>query len=135
MAIPLMDPSEGLFNRVATRLQDEERYLRIRSRFFVFFLLFVLSAVAIPFAVSAFSSSASASGFTTFVSLVTSDTGIVLEHWQEFGYSLLETLPILTLTFILGLSIILLSSLEYIRKEFRNVWKHLQLHNAAHFSL
>ena len=128
MAIPLMDPSEDLYARVAMRLHDEDRYLRIRRRFFALFALFLFSAIAIPFAVSALSSSASASGFTTLVSLIASDSEVVLEYWQEFGYSLLETLPVLMFVVLLGLSIIFLFSLEFIRKEFRSVWKHLQLH-------
>lgn len=130
MAIPLMDPPKDLLKRLETRLHEEERYLHVRRRFVAFLMSLIASAIAFPFAVWAFGAAASASGFQTFLSIAFSEGSVALDHWQEFGYSLLESLPVSALAVLFGTAIVFFISLQFVAKEFRNIWKHLPLQSA-----
>jgi hypothetical protein len=46
------------------------------------------------------------SGFTQYASLLFSDSGIVLSHWQSFLSSLSETFPVMEFTIVLATSFV-----------------------------
>ena len=45
---------------------------------------------------------ASATGFFQYLSLAISDSGVAAAHWQQYGLSLVETLPLTMLVFTLA---------------------------------
>ena len=57
------------------------------------------------------------SGFYEYSSLIFSDGGAIISYWREFIFSLLESLPIMSIIFSLALILILFLSLKYLTKQ------------------
>ena len=51
--------------------------------------------------------SASASGFSTYLSLLASDGSVLMHSWQSFGLALVESAPIAGCALVLGILIML----------------------------
>jgi hypothetical protein len=60
------------------------------------------------------------SGFYEYVSLVFSDTGLMLSYWKELSFSLAESLPIMSTIFTLSLIFIFFLSIKYVVKQIIN---------------
>jgi ABC-type phosphate/phosphonate transport system permease subunit len=107
--IELTDPPERLVGDILRRVSQEEEYLRLRRTFFVFCVGLTASAVALVVALANMLNGMSHSGFSSLLSLLFSDTSVVLSQWQNFGYSLLEALPIVATIAVLALTIAFLN--------------------------
>lgn len=60
------------------------------------------------------------SGFYEYASLVFSDTGLVLSAWKELAFSLVESLPIMSIIFTLSLLFTIFLSMKYVVKQIIN---------------
>ena len=108
-----MEPPEGLLNSICSRI-EEEKNRRKKIRFFGGITsLFVSLAGFIP-ALLYLKAEIVQTGFYEYASLAISDWEIVLRHWQDFGLSLLESLPIFGMVFVLAASLGCLWSLHLI---------------------
>ncbi len=125
--IEMTEPSADLQQRIILSLREEAQYLRIRRRFTVLFLALVSSVVALPFAVIAWVETAQLTGFFDFTSLALSDTTNAVLHWQDVGYSLLESFPVTETIACAMIAAIAVGSLSFVLREYRRVWKHLPL--------
>ncbi len=119
--IELVDPPERLLNEVLLRVREEAEFSKARLRFAAFCVLFVASSTGVGAAFFAFLDGMRASGFHAFVSLLVTDGGAVLDSWQDFGYSLLESLPTTTLIVLLGFALTFFSSLQMVMREFKRM--------------
>ncbi len=81
--------------------------LRIRTAISVFSVC-IIALVCIPMIQSA-GSALSDSGFTSYISLLSSDGASLMNAWQEFGMTLVESLPVFSIATV----IILISGLAY----------------------
>lgn len=111
------DPSVGLFNAILLRIaQERVRAARIKFGIpaFVAAVSLIGSVSAAQYAISAFSQSA----FMEYLSLASSDSVVVMAHWQEFLLSLAESIPFMGTTVALGLLFALLYS---VRLMLRNI--------------
>lgn len=109
----LVSPPASLLTQVLVRVREQERLQKkrkIQSAFFGFAA--VVSFVCLIPAIVAFSHALSQSGFTVYISLIATDSALVLQHWKDFGYSLLEALPVTAAVGVLGLILIFLQSLR-----------------------
>lgn len=97
------DPSPTLKGRILARIQEEQAALQERRRKLSFAGLGV-SLLMLSLGIFQYGSALIESDFWLLFSLLFSDLGTVLNSFQEFAYSLLETLPIAPL-FILLLSL------------------------------
>lgn len=108
-----IDPPQGLRERILAHI---ERARRRRARVGLALqaaLFFVSGALLVPLAQYA-GQELYASGFYEFVSLLFStDRAAVLASWQEFLYSLVESLPSLAILMLLCASVILVWSLRH----------------------
>jgi hypothetical protein len=57
------------------------------------------------------------SGFYEYFSLIFSDGGAMLSHWKEFYFSLVESLPIMSIIFTLSVLFVCFLSLKYVFKQ------------------
>ncbi|KKR42196.1 MAG: hypothetical protein UU10_C0014G0010 [Parcubacteria group bacterium GW2011_GWF1_40_6] len=60
------------------------------------------------------------SGFYEYASLAFSDTSLVLSAWKEFAFSLVESLPIMSMIFTLSLLFTIFLSIKYVFKQIIN---------------
>ncbi|HRY63002.1 MAG TPA: hypothetical protein P5267_00110 [Patescibacteria group bacterium] len=121
-----VEPSAGLLSVVMTRLEAEERRAIARSRRRLFFAsLFLLASLGalIPVFRVAYTDLA-ASGFFQYLSLLFSDFSIIASSWQSYAFSLLETLPVLSLTLCFGVIFIFLAALRFLARDFRSITRH-----------
>lgn len=110
------EPPKGLYQRVLTRIDGEERLRLIQRRLAFFSLVVIGSSVALLPSLKAFTGSATESGFSTFLSLLFSDADILLAHWQSFSLALLETLPTVSAVVLLTVTTALLFSTRGLAK-------------------
>lgn len=86
------EPARRLHASIVVRIESEQRRLsRVRSWYFAG--ASVLSLSAFIFVLGNTISSLSHSEFLNYVSLIFSDTDIVLSSWKEFSLALVESLP------------------------------------------
>lgn len=121
--LPKVEAPEALYHSVLMRV-DAVRLRAMRIKFAVFSLLgFTAGISLIPLTSSAIAQ-AIESGFIDYASLVMTDGAVVLSYWQEFGITLIESLPILAITLILIALFTLLESVRFATKNSRAVFTH-----------
>lgn len=126
MKIDAVEPSLDFAKRLRERLHDEARYLHIRTRFFSLGLLGVLAVVLTPIALTTMVTAAQRSGFVVFASLVVSDTMEMQAQWQDYLFSLLESLPVIEMIATCVIAAVLLACVQYVMNEYSPIWKHFQ---------
>src|SRR5580700_8241554 len=105
----IKEPPTSLYEKIISTLQVRERRRKTRrlaaSASIGFLSLFALVPAALWLA-----RDLSASGFIQMFSLAFSDGGTVLAYWQQFSFSLLESLPFVSLvTCLISLFVAILS--------------------------
>lgn len=83
-----------LFEKIMIAIGAEKNKIAIKRKIVVFSVILVASFVGLVPAGKAVFSGFVNSGFTQLFSLIFSDTLAVMNLWQNFALSLLETLPI-----------------------------------------
>ena len=114
-------PPEGLYEKVILRLKKEQRLFAIK-RLAVFGLTTIGSAIAFIPAFLAVQTNFAESGFMQFFSLLFSDFEIVIIYWQNFTFSLLEALPVMSLIALLGTILIFLESLKFLTRDIKIIF-------------
>jgi uncharacterized membrane protein len=106
-----LNPPEGLLEAVFARIElAKVRAARLRLAVSSVVASVALAALypALRFAAQEFS----ASGFSDYLSLILSDTSALAAHWQEFALSLVESIPVFSITLALGTIILLLGAIK-----------------------
>jgi len=94
----LIQPRADLYDRVINRINHEEKFMILKRRLILRSAGLLLSIFAlIPLGIRLFSDIAS-SGFTQFLSLLFSDFSIVMANIGDYVLSLLELMPVLSLS-------------------------------------
>jgi cell division protein FtsL len=101
--IAVVSPADELLLRISQRAREEELFLQFRKRVVFALIGLIVSALGLVFATLWFAASSASSGFSEMASLLTSDGGYVLQHWQNYSLSLLETLPVINAIMSLAL--------------------------------
>ncbi|MFA6593785.1 MAG: hypothetical protein WCT16_00860 [Candidatus Buchananbacteria bacterium] len=118
------EPSEELLDKITLRLKREQAK-RAKRRLAVFSLTLAASLTAF-FPVCQFVwRDVSQSGFMDFVSLLFSDSALVLAYWQNFVLALLEVLPVISLALFLIVSAVFMESLKLLVKNIKNAYPRL----------
>jgi hypothetical protein len=102
----------GLFDSIVTGVRRERRTQVLKKRVILFSLGVIISLVALVPAFSFLREGMARSGTLYFLSLVFSDPGVVLGLWQEFIFSLLETLPIVSMAVFLAALFVFFGSIR-----------------------
>ena len=123
------EPPAGLFDRIMIRIREEAKLMSARRKITWLSCLSIVSIIALAIVSNSVYQGFSNSGFFTFFSLIFSDTQIILASWKSFVLALLEALPILNLTILLGVFAVFLSSLKYLAKNIKAVFVFRRLIN------
>ncbi len=117
------EPPAGLLPKVLKRLEKEaaRSAARARRQLALASLLLLSSLVALVPIFRAAYADLSASGFLSYLSLLFSDFSIVVSSWQSFAFSLLETIPVVSLTLLLAVTFIFLFALRFFARDVRSV--------------
>jgi len=93
-------PKVGLRSIILERIQKLERR---RIAIHLCFLSFLSAASLMGVVVSFFSlgKALKSSGFFNYLSLVTSDSTVIMSYWKEISFSLVESLPSLSIALLL----------------------------------
>ncbi len=108
----MFEPREGLLDKIISRIHYEERALAVRNKIMIFSLTLVFSITALVSVSRLLVSDFDSSGFAQFFSLLFSDFPAISMYWQSFVFTLLETLPAISLVSFLALLLLLLQSLK-----------------------
>jgi len=116
------EPPDDLLPKILNRIQREKRLITIKRRIAIFSLGVLGSAVAFAPAFSALQAGISQSGFADFFSLIFSDFGTIINLWDKFALSLLESLPVLNITLLFTIIFTFLGSLKYLVKNIMSLF-------------
>ncbi len=106
-----IDPPEDLLPRIITRIALLERRVA-RMRLSIFLGTTTLSLVAVVASFRYAWESFAQSSFSTYTSLLSSDGSALLLYWKEFLFSLVESLPIMSITVLLSTIFLLILSFK-----------------------
>ena len=126
-SISEIQPPSYLKEAVLRRI-SETREKEIRRKKILFQCGFVFSGASLLFAGIFFGKEIVSSEFWSIAALGFSDMGIVLSHWQSFGLSLLETLPIVALAaMFVPVFFFLMLIKKYAEQQPMQTFKHLNI--------
>jgi len=124
----LLEMPAGLFDRVMTRIYKEQRLLSLKRRLVIFAVVLMSSLVGFGFALQAAKTAILESGFAEFASLIFTDATALTNYWQNFGLTLLEALPVMSIVACLVAILVFLEALKFFvrdAKTFLNSNKNL----------
>jgi len=114
--IVLLEPPEGLYEKIIQRIRDERNLLALRRKFIFFSILLAGSiSVFIP-TLKAVQAGLYESGFSYFISLIFSDFDIIIGYWQNFVILLLGALPAMSLVVLFTTIFSFLASIKFIAR-------------------
>ena len=114
------EPPAGLLNKIMARIREEELLLSIRKRLILFSSVVLMSAGAFIPVINAFQAEFAQSGFSQFLSLIFSDFGSVMANWQDFGLTILESLPAMSLIALLTTALVFLWSSKHLAEALKS---------------
>ena len=126
-------PPPDLFEKIMRRIEQERKIILLKRKLAFYFVSFSGSLAALFPAFNAARAGFAESGFGSYFSLLFSDTGTVLTYSQNFGLSLLESLPIISLSFLCVALIWLFASLRFIETLMKNFFTSQHLHTHSDF--
>lgn len=113
-----MEPGDGLFDDIVSRIRKEKNLYILRRRIAIFSAGLLGSAAAFWPALRMLESDLTSSGFGHFLFLAFSDSRLVAAYWQNFAFAVLESVPALSLAMFLIIVFILL---KFSQKIFRDL--------------
>lgn len=123
------EPPAGLFDRIMSRIREEQRLISLKRRVALFSIALAGSLVASVFAFGAVRAEFYQSGSAQFLSLVFSDSNILFVSWNDFALSILESLPALSIAAFLATAFVFLGSLRLLARNVAAVWAPRQVIN------
>lgn len=122
--LELFEPKNELYENILENIEIKQKVILSRRRFFIFATLFLLSLISLIPAIKMLVNDFTNSGFIQFFSLIFSDSQIILNYWQSFVLTLLESLPIISTVIFLGILFVMLESIRFISKDIKFVFLH-----------
>lgn len=113
------EPPEKLFPNIISLIHKEQKLSVIRTRFVIFSITFIGSIIALLPVIQTLKTSLSESGFMNFSSLILSDLEVVINNWQDYSITLLESLPVINIVILLIVLFVLLKSIQYMALNFK----------------
>lgn len=103
----------GLLDKIMLRIENEQTLRNSRRRFAGVALMLLLSAAGTVPAWQAFWSDIASSGFSQYLALLFYNLKAVAANWQDFAFSLLEILPIISAATLLAAIMATLLALKF----------------------
>jgi len=121
-----IEPPADLFNKIMRRLNKEEQLLILKRRVFGFSVGVLIAMGLSVYSFHLMQNILAVSGFKAYFSLIFSDTLIVLNYWQSFLTSLLESFPAMETAVFLAAIVIGSELFKKLLKEIKNI-KNLKI--------
>lgn len=121
-----IEPPADLFNKIMRRLNKEEQLLILKRRVFGFSVGVLIAMGLSVYSFHLMQNILAVSGFKAYFSLIFSDTLIVLNYWQSFLTSLLESFPAMETAVFLAAIAIGSELFKKLLKEIKNI-KNLKI--------
>lgn len=115
------DNNHDLFLKVMASIKTERRRLALCRRFALASITCMAALLALYPVWNAFRAQFLSSGFSQFLSLLIWDTRSVLDNWQDYLLSLLESFPIVNAAVLLAVIWAFLVSLKFIFQYGKNL--------------
>ncbi len=119
---------EKLFNKIMTRIGEEQRRSAVKQRIAVFSLGLAVSATAFVPTLHMVQKGLVESGFLNFISLIFSDLGAVLANWQNFLFAILESFPVMSVIAFLAVLFVFLQSLKFLSRDAKVILAAVNTH-------
>lgn len=116
-----VEPPEGLFEKVISRIQKEQRLLALKRRIVIFSLGLFGSGVAFFPVLKIAQREIRDSSFWQFFSLIFSDFRVLPNYWQNFAMALLERLPVISLVLFLVCLLVFVELLRFLLQDFKKL--------------
>lgn len=110
-----LEPSKNLRKNILLTIVKEERQ-RAKKYLAVSFAVASASAVGLVFSIQYIAQAISQSSFYQYLSLLFSDSDIVLSYWKSFAMSLVESMPFFAVTLVLFAVVALMMSIRVLIK-------------------
>lgn len=111
--------SPDLSQRIIKRIEEENKFLAFKRKFYFCFLAMTGSIVLFAQAIKWTVSRAAESGFADFFSLIFSDFRVLASYWQSYIMSLMETLPVLDFVLMAAAILLFLLSVRFFLKNIK----------------
>ncbi|MFA6322504.1 MAG: hypothetical protein WCX71_03415 [Candidatus Buchananbacteria bacterium] len=115
------EPPAELLAKIMAKINQEKKIGLIKRKLFFSTVIFFGSITALVPIFSIFRSNLVESGFWHYVSLIFLDFDIIKTYWQDFGLTILETLPTLSLAAILSAFLVILTASRSITQQIQNL--------------
>ncbi len=112
---------EGLFSKIMQRINQERRLSVLKRKLAVVSFMTTCSLVAFVPIFNMAQAEFSQSGFFQFFSLIFSDFGTIITQWQSFIFTLLESLPLISITALLAVIFVFLLSLKILTRNIQDI--------------
>ena len=122
-----IEPPKGLKGAILARLEKERQKAVFRQKMF-FQVGFALCGIGSLIALAVFGKAILVSQFASLLALGFSDLEIVLTVWQDYAFSLLETLPIFSMLAVVAPMFVLLLLLKQYAKFKEGSFKYAYRH-------
>jgi hypothetical protein len=126
--INLIEPPEGLLQKIMNRIDREEKISSLRKRVFALAGGMIGSLAIFGYVFNIARATAAESGFFEYFSLVFSNPSIILTYWQNLSMTLLESFPATEIAVLLVLAFAIMQILKYASKDMKII-NNLRLTN------
>ena len=112
-----VEPSKNLLDRIMNRIERQERIAASRKIMF-FGTALVASFIALIPAFQFVASSIAESGVGTFFSLIFSDLNNMVDNLSQFGLTIIESIPVMSIVLFLSIALVFLFALKEVVKNY-----------------
>ncbi len=112
---------ENLFGKIMQRINQERRLSVLKRKLAVISFMTTCSLAAFIPVFRMAQAEFSQSGFFQFFSLIFSDFGTIITQWQSFIFTLLESLPLVSITALLAVIFVFLLSLKILTRNIQDI--------------
>jgi hypothetical protein len=125
-------PPADLLDKILFRISNEQHMamsVRLKARLFISSVVAITMIICFIPAWNWFHGDITQTGFSQFLSLLFSDLGSVLNYWQDFSLSLLESIPFFSFLGILAVTFLFLFAIQYALRDIKTFFssRHLPL--------
>lgn len=115
------EPPENLFGKIMQRINQERRLSVLKRKLAIVSFAATCSLAAFVPVFKMAQAEFSQSGFFQFFSLIFSDFGTIITQWQSFVFTLLESLPLVSITALLAVIFVFLLSLKILARNIQDI--------------
>jgi hypothetical protein len=106
------EPTVGLFARIMQRIEEQKKIKIFRAKMIASFCALIVSTISFFPVFETTKNVVVESGFSSYLSLLLTDTKMIITYWENFGSALIESLPALQIAFLLLIIFVVLDSLK-----------------------